>query len=106
MRLLFFGTLGLLALFGCDAAGASDLPTKAPPKAMPIATDPWNGFYFGINGGGALSQNHTYDITTLVPTAPFTIFDIADFKHAEAGGIFGLQGGWNWHFAPSWVAGV
>ncbi len=72
----------------------------------PAAGDPWNGFYLGFNGGGILSQNHTNDTTTLVPTAPFTVFDIADFKHAEAGGIFGLQAGWNRHFAPSWVAGV
>ena len=106
MRLLFVGTLGLLAIFSCDAARSSDLPTKAPPMVTPTAGDPWNGFYLGINGGGGLSRNHTNDQTALDPASPLTIFAIADFKHAETGGIFGIQAGWNWHIAPTWVAGV
>src|SRR5580658_4736759 len=95
------GAVALLLIATGGAANAADLPIKAPP-IIPAVSDPWNGFYLGINGGGGLGRNHTYDQTALVPGDPLTVFGIADFKHAPFGGVFGAQAGWNWHFAPTW----
>lgn len=57
----------------------------------------WNGFYAGVNAGGVLAQSNV----VLISPAQHGSQDIAD-------GAFtgGLQVGYNWTFAPRWIAGL
>src|ERR1700733_10414937 len=96
------GLLGVMSGGAVVAAGISAPIYKAPP---PVAVDIWNGFYGGLNAGGGVSRNKTND-TTALPGFPAPQFDSGLFSHAPAGGIFGLQAGWNWHVATAWVLGV
>jgi outer membrane immunogenic protein len=98
--------LGVNYHFG-DAPMAADTPSaplyyKAPPAVL---ANRWNGFYAGLNGGGALGRNPTTD-TTFLPANNFPVFGADSFTHAPISGIFGGQLGWNWHAAPSWVLGL
>jgi outer membrane immunogenic protein len=106
MRPLFVIALGLLALFGSDAVRASDLPTKAPPMARPASGDPWNGFYLGVNGGGALGHNPTSNPQIFGPVANFPVAGLDSYTHAPAGGLIGGQVGWNWRAQTDWVLGA
>jgi outer membrane immunogenic protein len=101
MRRLF-----LTVLVGCGlsvSAQAADLPRKAPV----VAVYNWTGFYIGANAGYGWHD----------PTATFTPNDpspgLGGFAGVGppvsfniAGALGGLQFGYNWQFAPSWVAGL
>jgi outer membrane immunogenic protein len=105
MKSLLIRSIGLLSIMSGGTAMAADMSApvyKAPP---PVAVDIWNGFYGGVNAGLGVSRNPTND-TTGVPGFVPPQLGTGLFSHAPAGGIFGLQAGWNWHMAPSWVLGV
>jgi outer membrane immunogenic protein len=53
MKRLWLGTAALAGLFG-GAAVAADMPVKAP---VAPASDPWSGFYVGLNAGGAWGRS-------------------------------------------------
>jgi outer membrane immunogenic protein len=108
MKHLLVRSVALLGVITGGSAVAADLPAKPAYKApVPVGVDPWNGFYAGLNGGGAFSRNPTSD-STVLPGSAFAspVFDAAQFNHGAGGGIFGAQAGWNWHAAPSWVLGL
>ena len=73
-------------------AMAADLAVKAPPPA-PYSTDPFNGFYVGINGG------YGFDLGTF-GLGPATIADLAGSPQGFVGGV---QAGYNWHVPGSWL---
>jgi outer membrane immunogenic protein len=106
VRSVVCGIALLAALVGTTAT-AADMPVyKAPiSKAPPPVTDIWSGFYGGLNAGAGLARNPTND-TTVLPGFIAPQFATGLFTHAPAGVMFGLQAGWNWHVAPSWVLGV
>jgi outer membrane immunogenic protein len=57
---------GLLSIAGfVGAASGADLPTRTYTKVPAIVAPvyDWNGFYLGLNGGGA-SSRECYTITT------------------------------------------
>jgi outer membrane immunogenic protein len=97
------GLLGMISAGGISAgsAVAADLPPVYKARPAPVAADPWNGFYVGINAGGSVGRDHTLDGTPF-PGLPLA----ADFHHSPFGGVFGAQVGWNWHVAPTWVIGA
>jgi len=73
---------------------AADLPVKAKPA--PVASN-WTGFYLFGGGGYGLSSA---DVQTM---APFPLVSNRTGGH----GYFGtVGGGYDWQFAPSWVAGI
>jgi outer membrane immunogenic protein len=80
---------------------AADMAPVYKAQPAPIAVDIWNGFYGGFNAGGSVGRDRTRDLSPF-PGLPLT----ADFHHAPAGAIFGVQAGWNWHVASSWVIGA
>src|SRR6476659_8356282 len=86
-------------------ASAADLPAKAPPAMLaPAPVYSWTGFYFGGNVGGAWTQSDGNWIPLPSP-AIFGANPISgDFN--KSGVIGGVQVGYNWQFAPSWVAGI
>jgi outer membrane immunogenic protein len=98
-----------IALVVGDRAPAADLPVRAapfqPPAAVPV--DPWTGFYGGLSLGGRWS-NSTWTTTSIpsipVVGAPDPSTAAASFDSASV--RFGGYIGFNWHFAPAWVAGI
>ena len=89
---------------GIGAATAADVAPyyRAPPVVVPYYD--WNGFYIGANVGGAWSNNDAL-WSSAPASAAFEAFPIA----GNAGGssaIGGFQAGYNWLFAPTWVAGL
>jgi outer membrane immunogenic protein len=69
-----------LVLMAGSAAYAADMPVKAPPPLEPPAPlYNWNGFYLGVNLGGAWANNSS-----------------SSFSGDMAGVTGGGQLGWNW----------
>lgn len=96
-----FAVSALLIAAPLGIASAADMPVKAPMKAAAPIPYSWNGFYIGINGGGA-SGNTSWDYltATLAPTPAFA-------NHDSSGGMVGGTVGFNWQAPGShWVAGV
>lgn len=83
-------------------AFAADLPVKAPAPA-PLASN-WTGFYIGGDIGGAWSRN-TGTWSPLPSELAFGAFGISGGNGGN-GFIGGFHAGYNWQFAPTWVAGI
>src|SRR5260221_13134472 len=84
--------LAAAAVVACAApAAAADIAarpyTKAPPPAVPATIYNWTGFYIGGHIGGAFAGNNSLE---------------------GNGGRFlgGVQGGFDYQFAPNWVGGA
>lgn len=93
--------VGLNYNFG-GGGGATNAFAYVPP---PPAAINWSGFYVGVNAGGALARNSTYDPQRMLNYA-FPIWSDDFYTAALPGGIAGGQIGYNWRIAPTWVAGV
>ena len=85
MRKFTLSLLAVAAVFAAGTANAADLPRKAPPMVVPAPVFTWTGFYLGINGGYGWASTKN----------GFTEFDDA------SGGVFGVQGGFNYQFVGS-----
>jgi outer membrane immunogenic protein len=111
MRKLLIGGLALTAaaVLLASPALAADMAVKAPPPAPPPAYD-WTGFYIGGDVGAAwTSNNATWTPLPLGPFVfPFTNFGINAISGGNGGSGFlgGLHAGYDWQFAPTWVAGL
>jgi outer membrane autotransporter protein len=94
--------LASLTLLDIAAAGAADLPVKAPPPA-PVQTYNWSGFYLGAHAGyrwaNADFSGPGYDF------AGFP-FPSRSEGYRLNGGIFGVQAGYNYMLTPAILAGV
>jgi outer membrane immunogenic protein len=99
--------LALTAVAGLTGqASAADMAMKAPPMAAPIMS--WGGFYVGINGGGAWTDDPSMTYTDLANIgnttnayAPSTVR-----PSSSAAGLVGFHAGYNWQMAPTWVLGI
>jgi outer membrane immunogenic protein len=80
------------------AVRAADLAAKAyMPPPPPVPTPNWTGFYLGVNGGFGGDRNKY----------PFSVGGISGSSSLNSSGFFGGgQIGYNYQFAPAWVAGV
>src|SRR4029078_2957677 len=99
-------TLGIVAGESiASIASAADLPRKAPvaaPIAPPVYS--WTGFYVGGHVG-ALWTTSSGRWDPLPSVAFFGEFpNIGNLN--DTAFVGGLHAGYNWQFAPSWVAGI
>jgi outer membrane immunogenic protein len=89
MKKLVFSTAVLVALGG--VAQAADMPaqtyTKAPAYTAPAVIYNWTGFYIGGHVGGAFAGDNS-------------------LQSNDARFMGGVQGGFDYQFAPNWVAGI
>jgi outer membrane immunogenic protein len=89
MKKLLLGAAALIA-FAAPAA-AADMPprpySKAPPPTAPAAVYNWTGFYIGGHVGGAFAGDES-------------------LQSSDARFLGGVQGGFDYQFAPTWVLGV
>jgi outer membrane immunogenic protein len=102
MRKFLIAALGLAAL--TTSAAAADLPVKAARPMAVTAAVPfsWTGWYIGANIGGAWGAGSSASATPgAFDETPLISID------TKGSGVFGgLQLGYNWQFAPAWVAGI
>lgn len=94
--------IGLFAM-AASSAGAADLPSRMPTKAIPyVAAYNWTGFYVGGHiGGGWVNQSATFLSTTGVALDPAGTAYNTDHN----GFLGGAQIGYNYQF-QNWVVGI
>ncbi|WGD55852.1 porin family protein [Bradyrhizobium sp. CB1650] len=90
MKSIWLGAAALLVL--AAPAVAADIPARTYTKAPPPVTAPqviynWTGFYVGGHVGGAFAGDNS-------------------FQSSDARFLGGVQGGFDYQFAPNWVVGV
>src|SRR5512139_742489 len=98
-----FAALAALAALGfASVASAADLPVKAPPKAPDAAATNWTGVY--VNGGLGYGI-WTGDTTTVNQFTGACILCVTQTQGGKGWlGVVGL--GYDYQFAPNFVAGV
>jgi outer membrane immunogenic protein len=99
----------LLVAVPLSAAGAADIPVKAPPAPPPPAAS-WTGFYVGANLGVAWGDpSQSFYQTPSSPFFPgvFTQYPPVNFGSGNVGSAAGgLQAGYNWQVSPVFLFGV
>ena len=91
MKKILLGFAAIATLIGTPAL-AADMPLKAPPPPAPVMN--WTGFYFGLEGGGGFAKTRQTDSS-----------GVTCGTYSQAGGLFGVTGGYNWQFGNI-VAGI
>jgi outer membrane immunogenic protein len=89
----------VLAAATISAAFAADLPYKAPAPAPVLPS--WTGFYVGAHVGAAWQHLSSGGIED--PNGFLASGNLSGGSDTKA--IGGFQAGYNWQFAPRWVAG-
>src|SRR5439155_12437937 len=89
MKKILLGAAALAAM--AAPAFAADMParpyTKAPAYTAPQVVYNWTGFYIGGHVGGAFAGNNS-------------------LEGSNARFMGGVQGGFDYQFAPNWVVGA
>jgi outer membrane autotransporter protein len=80
--------VGALAVSIGTSASAADLPRRPPPPIV-VPVSPWSGFYIGAHVGGVSASESVDFVGSTNPS----------------GVIGGLQAGYNWQIAPTWLVG-
>jgi outer membrane immunogenic protein len=88
MKKLLLTTTALITLAAAGAAGAADMPVKAPPMVVPVAYS-WTGFYIGGQVGGVWG----HDDGSIVNPAPIAVN--IPFVVNMSGVIGGAHAGYN-----------
>jgi outer membrane immunogenic protein len=91
------------------AVEAADMPLKAPVYQAPPAQASWPGFYGGLAVGTRWADNdwRTSDVFPTIQAAGFPIVTNNPSGSLDsAAARIGTYGGYNWQFAPAWIAGV
>lgn len=104
-RCVLVVAVSMLGLGWSQIATAADMPAAsgAAPAAAPSPAHNWNGFYAGLQIGGAWNDNNT--AVTFLPT-PALFFALPfSFTPSGDGWIGGAQLGANWQ-AGVWVLGL
>lgn len=90
MKKFLLGTVALVALGATAPALAADLAARPYTKAPAYVAQPiynWTGFYIGGHVGGAFAGDNS-------------------LTGSDARFLGGVQGGFDYQFAPSWVLGI
>lgn len=88
-------------------ASAADLPVKALVHKAPVPVVPsWTGFYAGASVGARFANNDWRDDSFFPTLAPVVQTSDPTVAAGSAAARFGGLAGFNWQFAPRWVAGV
>jgi outer membrane immunogenic protein len=87
------------ALVAAASAAGADLPAAPVYKVPPAPYYNWNGFYAGVNLGGAWDSEGIHQ--TGIPTGPGLKASIH-----SSGVVGGGQFGFNWVTAPNWLIGI
>lgn len=103
MKKLLVTLTAVAALTG--QASAADMTMKARPMVAPVMS--WSGFYVGINGGGAWTNDPSMTYTDLANIGNTTnAYAPTTVNGSASGGLAGFHIGYNWQAAPNWVFGI
>jgi outer membrane immunogenic protein len=109
MNKLSIAIIALAVVCGVQTSRAADLApvvTKAPPPAAPVSD--WTGFYLGGDVGlRATDTKVDTDAAAFLPA--FSLIGPTTVTSEPMNGTaarFGGYAGYNWQFAPTWVAGI
>ena len=94
MKNFLMGTVALIALGASVPAMAADLaarPYTKAPAYVPAPIYNWTGFYIGGHVGGAFRGSSGFDGASNNNDGVF---------------VGGVQGGYDYQFAPNWVFGI
>jgi len=95
MKRLCLGLIGLVAFAGIAAAADLGQPAPQPyyPKAPAFVPPPfsWTGFYFGINGGGALG-NSSWNSAGSRDISGGLIGATLGYNYQVGAAVFGVEG--------------
>jgi outer membrane immunogenic protein len=83
-------------------AAAVAVPAPTYKAVPPAGGGSWTGFYLGVNLGLSIGQSPTVRQSQF-SNDPSVIADT--FNQSPFGAVGGAQLGYNWQFAPNWVAG-
>jgi len=115
MRSKFVSLLAAAFSLGfAQAASAADMPVKAPIVKAPVAVPySWTGFYIGADVGAGWMRAPTYTFAdpgnaAFASCGPcVTPYDPQTLSGSGNGSLLGgIYLGYNWQFAPMWLAGV
>jgi outer membrane immunogenic protein len=85
---------------------AADMPTKAPAAIVAPAYN-WTGFYLGAHAGYRWADaDFTSSAYVFDPASGPVTLPARRENYGLNGGIVGLQGGYNYQFAPQWLIGI
>lgn len=93
------------------SVSAADLAPvyKAPPAAAPVAFS-WSGFYLGGNVGVMWSDTRAAPVSFTTTGVDFSgrqaVGEFPRFDVGDTAFTGGVQAGYNFQFAPNWVAGI
>jgi len=104
MRIAAISAAAAVTLIATQAV-AADMAAKAPsPAPAPVApVSGWTGFYLGGNIGYAWGSDSK--TSTGIETITGTAIDPGTATLHPNGGFSGIQSGYNWQFAPTWLVG-
>jgi|SRR5215470_9284760 len=109
MRKFSFALAGVSILALTQFTFAADLPRKAPIAPAPVVPS-WTGFYVGANLGYGWTGDRSTVISGNDPDAELfltTARPSAQPPPLNSNGLIGgLQLGYNYQFAPSWLVGI
>jgi outer membrane immunogenic protein len=110
-NLIISAAVAVSAIFGIGAASAADMAVKAPSYKAPIAAvSTWTGFYVGASlGGEQANTNWTSNsivVSGLGLVLPLTVDGSSPRRFNPSSGRFGGFAGYDYQFAPQWVAGI
>jgi outer membrane immunogenic protein len=100
--------IAVAAMAVTGSANAADL--KAPPLVGAPVAYIWSGFYLGGNVGVIWSNTSadpgSFTTTGVDFTGRQAVGQFQSFNIGDTGFTGGVQTGYNWQFAPNWVAGI
>ena len=97
----------LAALIATGAAQAADVISAQINKAPPPIRSSWSGFYAGIGVGFRTTRTDATTTSLIEGTPPAVLSLFAPSQSVDGTGLRGSPYlGFNWQFAPRWVAGI
>lgn len=107
MKKLVVANVAIAVLLASGASNAADLARPLPVKAPIAAPAPgWTGLYAGLSVGARWTDS-TWTTTSIeVPAIPLRTGNPATASLNSTSARIGGFIGYNWQFAPAWVAGI
>ena len=102
MKRTAIGLLAATALGWGFSQHASAADLRVAPAPAPVLAYNWTGFYLGAHLGWEVGSGSTQTFLDPNGLVPSVTAAAGTTQGAEAG----IQGGYNWQFAPTWLAGI